>query len=227
VLAAVLRAPGPPSAFSLEEVQMPVMSADDVLVRVRACGVSYRDVVERNGVYRRDVTYPLISGLEISGEVEAVGPQVLGLSPGDRVCTKAFASCGQCRYCRSGRETTCRSRRPVRGGYGQYAAIPQDAVVRTPADMPFEISCLLGPGAGVAINAIRDTARVSLGETVLVTGASGGVGLPAVQLAKMAGARVIAVTRSAAKAEMLREAGADEIMSAWEGEDFAPKVRTW
>ncbi|MDB5444839.1 MAG: zinc-binding dehydrogenase family oxidoreductase [Phenylobacterium sp.] len=224
LLAAVLRAPGPPSVFSFEEAPTPAITEDEVLVRVRACGVSYRDVLERNGTYKRDVVFPLIPGLEISGEVEAVGAAVRDLAAGDRVCTKAFASCGDCRYCRTGRETTCRRRRPVRGGYSQYAAIPQDAVVRTPPDMAFEISCVLGPGAGVALNAVRDTARVALGETVLVTGATGGVGLPAVSLSRLAGARVICMTRSEAKRGLLIEAGAHEVLVAPEGVDFSAAV---
>jgi acryloyl-coenzyme A reductase len=210
--AAVLHAAGGPDAFRLEDVPTPRPGRDEVLVRVRAAGVSYRDVVERNGTYRRDVTFPLIIGLEIAGEVVEVGADVRDLKPGDRVCSKAFSACGRCRYCRSGRETTCRQRRPVRGGYAQYACLPQDVWVRTPDDMPFEVSCSLGPGAGVALNALRDSAHVQMGETVLVTGATGGVGLPAVQLARAAGARVIALTRSVDKAEALREAGAHEVV---------------
>ena len=202
---------------------MPNVGADDVLVRVKACGVSYRDVVERNGTYKRDVSFPLIIGLEIAGVVERVGDLVTALKPGDHVCSKAFSSCGACRYCRTGRETTCLKRKPVRGGYAEYVALPQDAFVEIPKTLPFEAACSLGPGAGVALNAVRDTAKVQIGETVLVTGATGGVGLPSVQIAKLAGARVIAVTRSADKAEMLRRADADDmIMSSG---DFSKDVR--
>lgn len=224
MLAAVLHGPGAPDAFRIEDVPKPDIGPDDVLVRVRACGVSYRDVVERNGTYRRDVSYPLIIGLEIAGTIEAIGAMVQDLAIGDRVCTKAFSSCGRCRLCRNGRETTCAKRRPVRGGYAEFVALPQDAVVRTPADMPFEMSCSLGPGAGVAINAIRDTAKLQIGETVLVTGATGGVGAPAVQVARAAGARIIAVTRSASKRAMLEAIGVSDVILA-DGEDFAPQVR--
>lgn len=223
--AAVLHAPGPPDAFVMEEVPIPAVGADDVLVRVKACGVSYRDVVERNGTYRRDTSFPAILGLEISGIVEAVGAGVLDLAAGDHVCTKAFISCGRCSLCRSGRETTCQRRAPVRGGYAEYVALPQDAVVRVPGSIAFEVSCSLGPGAGVALNALRDTAKVTIDETVLVTGATGGVGVPSVQIAKAAGARVIAVTRSAGKHEFLKRIGADEVVVAGDGEDFAPMVK--
>lgn len=222
--AAVLHAAGSAEAFRLEDVPVPTPGHGEVLVRVRACGVSYRDVVERNGIYRRDVVFPLIIGLEIAGEVVETGAGVIALKPGDRVCSKAFSACGQCRYCRTGRETTCRQRRPTRGGYAQFACLPQDVWVRTPDDMPFEVSCSLGPGAGVALNALRDTAHVQMSETVLVTGATGGVGLPAVQLGRAAGARVIALTRSADKAGVLRAAGAEVVVMEPDG-GFAGQVK--
>ncbi|MEX1147034.1 MAG: zinc-binding dehydrogenase [Sphingomonadales bacterium] len=222
--AAVLYEAGPPSAFRLEDVAVPEPGDDDVLVRVMACGVSYRDVVERNGTYRRDVSFPLVIGLEISGTVERTGARVHGLKPGDRVCSKAFSSCGHCRYCRTGRETTCLDRKPVRGGYAQYVALPQDAWVRTPDSLPFEISCSLGAGAGVALNAVRDTAEVRIGDRVLVSGATGGVGLPAVQLAKLAGGHVIALTRSEDKRALLEGAGADDVIVS--SGDFSDAVRT-
>lgn len=223
--AAVLHAPGPPEAFSLEDVPVPRPGEGEVLVRVGACGVSYKDVVERNGVYRRDMSFPIVIGFEIAGTVEATGPGVAGLGVGERVCAKAFSSCGRCRWCRTGRETTCRARRPVRGGYAEYAVLAEDALVPIPAGMAFEVACALGPGAGVALNAVRDVARVALAETVLVTGATGGVGLPAVQLARRAGARVIAVTRDEARRDALVEAGADAVAVIPPDGDFSGAVR--
>lgn len=224
--AAVLHGPGSPDRFVIEDLPVPRPGRDEVLVRVQACGVSYRDVVERNGTYKRDVVYPSVLGLEISGTVVQLGEDVVDLNVGDHVCSKAFISCGRCRLCRTGRETTCRRRMPVRGGYAEYVALPQDAFVRVPASIPFEVSCSLGPGAGVALNALRDTAAVQIGETVLVTGASGGVGVPAVQIAKAAGARVFAVTRGEGKRAFLESIGADEVIVAGEGDDFSKEVRS-
>jgi len=223
--AAVLHGPGPPDSFAIEDVPIPSVGPDDVLVRVAACGVSYRDVVERNGTYKRDVSFPAILGLEISGTVVSIGVDVLDLEIGDRVCTKAFISCGRCRLCRSGRETTCARRAPVKGGYAEYVALPQDAFVKFPETISFESACSLGPGAGVALNALRDTAKVQIGETVLITGATGGVGVPGVQIAKAVGARVIAVTRSEGKRAFLQELGADDVLIAPDGENFAPEAR--
>lgn len=225
MLAAVARHPGPPSVLAIEEVPFPTFGPDEIVVKVGAAGVSYRDIVERNGTYRRDVTFPSIMGIEIAGTVEQVGEGVTRFQPGDRVCTKAFSSCGQCRYCRSGRETTCRQRKVVKGGYAEYVALAEDAAVAIPDDMPFEIACLIGPGAGVALNAVRDTAHVQIGDTVLVTGATGGVGLPAVQIARHAGATVYAVTRSEAKAAMLVEAGAHHVIVQPGGENYGRDLR--
>jgi acryloyl-coenzyme A reductase len=210
--AAVLEAPGGPDAFKLKDVPVPAYGTRDVLVAVRACGVSGRDVAERNGTYKRHVTFPLVIGLEISGVVEAVGSEVTTLRPGDHVATKAFSSCGLCQYCRSGRETSCLKRQPVRGGYAEFTALPEDAVVKIPDSIPFEEACSLGPAVGVALNAVRDTAKVTLGEQVLVTGATGGLGIASIQLARLAGARVIALTRSSAKTAILRDLGADEVV---------------
>jgi acryloyl-coenzyme A reductase len=225
MLAAVLHQAGPPDVFSIEDVPVPAPGAGELLVKVEACGVSYRDVVERNGTYRRDVVFPTIPGLEISGTVVALGPGATGFAPGDHVCTKAFISCGHCRLCRNGRETTCWARRPVRGGYAEYVALPQDAFVRVPGELPFEVSCSLGPGAGVALNAVRDVAKVRIGETVLVTGASGGVGMPAVQIARASGARVIAVSRSEEKRALLERLGAHEVIVDPTGRAFAEEAR--
>jgi NADPH:quinone reductase-like Zn-dependent oxidoreductase len=222
---AVLNRPGPPSVFEIEEVAQPQAGPGEVVVRVERCGVSGRDLVERDGTYRRDVSYPLTIGIEIAGSVAEVGPGVDTLAVGDRVCTKAFSSCGHCRLCRSGRESTCARRQPVRGGYGEYARLAADAVVATPAELAPDQACSLGPAAGVALNAVRDTARVQLGETVLVSGASGGVGSAAVQLAKLAGARVIALTRSVEKEAALREDGAEEVVVDQGREETGERLR--
>jgi len=222
--AAILPRTGPPDVFQIIDVPVPECGPGDVLVEVMASGVSSRDIAERNGTYRRDVVLPLIIGLEIAGIVRAVGNQVTSLEVGDHIATKAFSSCGTCRYCRTGRETTCLDRQPVRGGYGQFTALAEDACVKIPDSIPFEAACSLGPAAGVAMNAVRDTARVSMGETVLVSGASSGVGLFAVQLAALAGAHVIALSRDRAKVDFLRGLGAQEVVVIGENGKFAHQV---
>lgn len=224
--AMVMREQGPPSVLKLENIDIPVPAPDEVLVKVGAVGVSYHDVVERNGVYQRGLTFPRIMGYEIAGTVERIGALVTTLKPGDRVCSKAVSSCGLCRYCRNGMETACRKRKGVRGGYAEYAAVAEEAMVKIPDSLPYRIACQLGAATGVALNAVRDVARVNLTDTVLVTGASGGLGLPTIEIAKLAGAKVIALTRSEAKRAPLIEAGADHVVIANEQGDFAKEVMT-
>lgn len=223
--AVVMRMTGGPEVLQIEEVPVPEPAPDEVLVRVQAVGVSYHDVVQRNGTMRRHTHLPMIPGYEISGIVERAGALVRGLAPGDAICTKAFASCGLCRFCRTGMETSCLSRRPVHGGYAEFVALPGEACLPVPPGMDPAIACMLGATTGVALNAVRDVGALRLGESVLVTGASGGVGLAAVEIARLCGGRVIALTRSAAREGTLRAAGADEVVVAGEGAPFWQEVQ--
>ncbi|CAH1696393.1 Zinc-binding dehydrogenase [Hyphomicrobiales bacterium] len=223
--AVVMRELGAPSVLKIEDIPIPAVQPEEVLVKVGAVGVTYHDVVQRNGTMRRHTELPIILGYEIAGTVERLGERVSHLKVGDRICTKAFHSCGRCRLCRNGMETACERRQPVHGGYAEYAALPEEVCAVIPADMPFEIACMLGPSTGVALNAVRDTGKVRIGETVLVTGASGGVGLPTIEIARSAGATVIALSRSHEKSNSLLEAGAHHVVVAAGGADFSKEVQ--
>ncbi len=222
--AVVMREQGAPSVLKIEDMPLPVIKPHEVLIKVGATGVSYHDVVERNGAYQRGVHFPMVLGPEIAGTVEQVGDQVRELKPGDRVCCKPFHSCGVCRRCRNGMETACKSRKGTRGGYAEYAAVAEEATVRIPDSLHFHVACWLAGTAGVALNAIRDVARVRLGEHVLVTGASGGLGLPSIEIACAAGAIVIAITRSEAKRAEIEKIGASHVVVAPDGHDFSKDV---
>ncbi len=222
--AVVMHEQGPPSVLQVENVPMPSIKPHEVLIKVGACGVSYHDIVERNGAYQRGVHFPLVLGYEIAGSVEAVGEQVQRLKIGDRVCCKPFFSCGQCRRCRTGMETACKNRKGVRGGYADFVAVAEETLVVIPSSLSYENACMIGAATGVALNAVRDTAKVRLGERVLITGASGGLGLPSIEIAKSCGARVIAVTRSASKVAALEESGADHVIVTPENGDFSKQV---
>jgi NADPH:quinone reductase-like Zn-dependent oxidoreductase len=221
--AAVIRAHGAPDVLKIEDMPRPEPGPEQVLVRVGAVGVSYHDVVERNGTYRPEAKFPMVLGYEIAGTVEQLGQRVTSLNVGDRVCCKAHHSCGRCRYCRTGMETACERRRPVHGGYAEYVVLPDEVLVKLDDRIDFARGCMLGPTVGVALNAVRDVAKVRLADTVLVTGASGGLGIPSIELSKAAGATVIALTRSAAKVAELQALGADHVLVA-DGTDFSTDV---
>ncbi len=223
--AAVIHEWGGPSVLQVEDVPEPELTSDGVLIRVEACGIAYHDVVQRNGAMKRGTTLPMILGYEVGGIVEAVGSLVTDFQPGDRVCNKPWHSCGNCRYCRTGMETSCVRRRVVHGGYAEKVVFPAEVLVKVPDSLALDSACMLGASAAVALNAVRDVGKIRLGDTILITGASGGVGRPCVELARAAGATVIAISRSAEKVEALISTGAHHVIVAAEGMDFSPQVK--
>ena len=214
--AVVLRAFGDSGNLRLESVPEPTAGAGEVLLRVHACGVCYHDVINRRGHLPR-TSVPAILGHEVAGEVIAVGPGVVGWSIGDRAATLQRLSCGTCATCRSGRPTLCKKDarffgEEIPGGYASFMAAPTAGLGRVPKGLPWEAAATACCTTGTAVHVVRTRGRVRAGETVLVTGASGGVGLSAVQLARLDGARVLAVTSSASKVEALEAAGAHEVI---------------
>jgi D-arabinose 1-dehydrogenase-like Zn-dependent alcohol dehydrogenase len=169
---------------------------------------------------------PVVTGHELSGEVVEVGAGA-AFAVGERVCAVHRPPCGACDDCRAGQETRC-SRAvhafglTVDGSYAELVLAHADALVRMPPEVPFEKAAFLHCTAAVALRALRERARVQAGEWVLVTGASGGVGIHALQLARLLGARVIAVTSHERKAAALLRHGADEVVVT--GGDFQREV---
>ena len=228
--AMIVDRPGPPSVLRCETVADPTPGRRDVVIRVARCGVCFHDVVVRNGTLRRGVVMPCIPGHEIAGTVVAVGADVTLFRPGDRVATaQRFHICGKCKFCRSGRETLCAEHKflgdvGMFGGYAEFVAVEEDNVAAVPDNVPFDHAAIAACTIGTILNAIREVGNVQPGERVLVTGAGGGLGMHSVQLAKLAGAEVIALTTSPEKAEAVREMGADTVVVGKRGEDFSAMV---
>ncbi len=226
--AVVLHAFGGPEELKVEELPRPTAGPGEALVRVRACGVCHLDLIVRSGMRSR-ATLPRIIGHELSGEIVEVGPGVKGLSPGDRVASFNFQACGECLWCRRGRSSLCVHLKGDigqgrDGGYSEYASLPGANLVRIPGALPFEHACLAACCFAPPYKAIRRVGRIRPGESVVVTGASGGLGMAAIQIAKKCGARTIAITASPSKAEQVKAAGADEVIVTREG-SFGDEVR--
>jgi NADPH:quinone reductase len=181
------RQPGGPETLELDEIPEPAAGPGQVRVAVRACGVNFPDLLLIQDLYQVKLPRPFAPGSEISGVVDAVGTGVVGLSVGDRVLMS-----------------------PVRGGMAEKVVGPAANCWRIPDAMPFDEAAALLLTYGTAHHALKDRARLEPGETLLVLGAAGGVGLAAVQLGKAMGARVIAAASSAPKLALAREHGADE-----------------
>ena len=229
--AMVVTKPGGPEALVLTEVPVPDMRPNDVLIKVEACGVCFHDVVTRNGVLKRGIQLPLIPGHEVAGVVERVGPLVRDFKSGDRVTTvQRRHICGSCRYCRSGRETSCNEREflgdmGINGGYSEFVCVEDDNVTIVPEGVSFDQAAIAACAIGTELNAIRDVAHVQVGDKVLITGAGGGLGIHGIQIARMAGGFVVAVTTSESKARIIKDAGAHEVIVTGRGEDFSPAVK--
>ena len=217
--AIVIREPGPVENLLLSEIEEPQPAAGQVLVRVKAAGVCHRDLLDRQGKYPF-MKRPVVTGHEFAGEVAELGPSVdakWGLKVGTRVTNLHRAPCGDCGPCRAGDETYCvGSLRSfgltVDGGYAEWVAADAGALVAVPDAVPLEQAAFLHCTAAVALRALRSRARVRAGETVVITGASGGVGIHAIQVARILEAKVIAITSKAYKAEALKAAGAHEVV---------------
>ncbi|MCH8184481.1 MAG: alcohol dehydrogenase catalytic domain-containing protein [Chloroflexi bacterium] len=218
--ALVLTEPGEEPSVALKEVGSPALGPHDVLVEVAACGFCYHDVAVMRGVLRRGVKPEVVLGHEISGRVAETGSAVTTVAAGDTVVAALTIFCGECSRCRQGSEYRCLSGKGVGhgvdGGFAQMVALPETSVVAVPQGLRPEDSALLACPIGVALRALEDVARLKPGETVLVTGAGGGLGVHAVQVASALGARVLAVTTSPQKVEPLEGLAIAEVVLAGE-----------
>lgn len=213
-----------------KDVPRPVPGEGEALIRVGACAPDQFDLTVRDGKFP-SAKAPLILGHEISGVIEAVGPGVADFACGMRVTSTLYLTCGRCRHCRNGRETICENfigylgiHTP--GGYAEYTKVPAVNLAMIPDDLSFAEASILANAIGTPYHALTQRARLRPGEHIVVTGAGGGVGLHAVQLARMMGALVMAVDLGTAKLEAARANGADMAVDAGEV-DFADAAVDW
>lgn len=214
--AIILEQTGGPENLQYKEVETPKPGDRHVLLKVHACAVCYRDIVDRVGRFPF-IQLPTVPGHEFAGEVVEVGPGVTHLRKGDRVINQLHRRCGYCRPCLSGKSMHCENAPDffgvtAWGGYAEYVAVHELALVKVPDDIPLNIASTIMCTAGTSLQAMRGRGGLQAGEKVVITGASGGVGMAAIQIAKILGAHVIAVTGSEKKKAMLEQAGADEVI---------------
>ncbi len=202
--AVVVDAPGGPEAARVREVDSPTPALGEVLIRVAACGMCGHDQADRMGLTKAPL--PGILGHEIAGTVVALGDCVRHVTVGDRVAVKQFSYCGRCRDCFAGRDVDCAFRAFTYGGYAELVAVPEVAVLPVPEHVALTDAAVAACALGSCVQALDGIARLRSGETVVVTGAGGGLGLHGLQAAKARGATVIAVTSSAAKTGVLTAA---------------------
>jgi NADPH2:quinone reductase len=190
---------GGPEVLQLVDLPTPTPKPNEAVVQIKAAGVNFIDVYFREGRYPAPL--PLTLGQEASGIVTAAGAEVTNVAAGDRV---AYTG--------------------VHGAYAEYAAVPADRLVRVPDDLDFQPAAAAMLQGMTAHYLTHSTYPVQRGETALVHAAAGGVGLLLVQMCKHRGARVIGTAGSEAKAQLARDAGADEVIIYTE-QDFETETR--
>lgn len=190
----------------------PVAGDRDVVLRVRAASLNYHDVFTRRGMPGIKIPMPAIMGLDVAGDIVALGPGVDGWKVGDRVLGDPI-----------NRVEGGLTGETVHGGLAEYCRLRAHQLIRIPDGVRFEEAAALPCAYGTARRMMVTKGRVAPGEKVLILGASGGVGVCCVQLAKLAGATVVAATSSADKATRLRALGADDIID-YAQEDFVGAV---
>lgn len=194
-----VQAPGGPEQMTLTDVPAPAPGPGQALVRIAACGVNFIDVYFRSGLYKADL--PITLGSEAAGTVEAVGPGVSEVSPGDRV---AYAM--------------------VRGAYAEYAVVPAAQLVAIPGGLDFPSAAAAMLQGMTAHYLTHSTRPLAAGDTCLVHAAAGGAGRLVAQMAKARGARVFGTVSSEEKARAARESGVDEAID-YTTSDFAAEVK--
>jgi propanol-preferring alcohol dehydrogenase len=198
------------SPLQEQDVDVPSVGTNDVLIRVRAAGICHSDAHYRAGVSAVR-NFPITLGHEIAGTIERVGGAVRNFQPGDRVCIHYLVTCGVCVFCRAGNEQFCATGEMIGkdrdGGYAEFIAVPERSVFRLPGEIPFEEGAILMCSSATSLHALNK-ARLRAGETVAVFGA-GGLGISAIQLAFHLGARnAFAVDINPEKLRLARRFGA-------------------
>jgi NADPH:quinone reductase-like Zn-dependent oxidoreductase len=204
---------GDPSVIRVGEQPTPAPGPGEVRLLVGAAALNHLDLWVRRGL-PIEISMPHIGGSDVAGVVDELGAGVSGVGVGDRVVADPSLACGECEWCRAGEEPLCAEYRILgehtQGGFAEYVVVPAANLYPIPDDYPMETAAAAPLVFLTAWRGLVTRGRLRAGESVLITGASGGVATAAVQLAKHLGARVYAVTTGASEARV-RALGADVV----------------
>ena len=226
--AVIFREHGGTHKLSYEDFPTPTIGPKEVLVQVKACALNHLDIWIREGNPAYPMPLPHILGSDVAGIVEQVGSHTEGVTVGQRVCISPGMSCWHCDACLAGRDNFCRSYgilgAMVHGGYAEYVKVPFRNVLPIPGSLSFEQAAAFPLVSVTASHMLFALAGLQHGETVLIMGAGSGVGMMAVQMAKLAGARVITTVGSEDKIPKAVALGADAVINHAK-ETVAERVR--
>jgi NADPH:quinone reductase-like Zn-dependent oxidoreductase len=204
---------GGPDTLRVQDVPDPVIGAEEILVRVRACALNHLDIFVREGIPALKTPLPFWTGCDIAGDVAEVGAAVKTVKVGDRVAVNPNLTCGRCEFCIQGEDSLCLQYgilgEHVPGGLAELVKVRGDNVLPLPSHVSYEDAASFILTNMTAWRMVVTQGRVRAGQDVLILGVGGGVSSTAVQIAKLCGARVIVTSSSDAKLDRARQLGAD------------------
>lgn len=219
---------GPNQPLKIEDVPVPEIKDDEILVKVAACGVCHTDMHYIDHGVPTFKKPPLILGHEPSGTVEKAGANVKNFKEGDRVLLPAVLTCGHCEFCRTGRENICQTMimfgNNIDGAYAEYVAAPAKDTFHLPDELPLEEASIIADAISTPYHAVKNRAEVRAGDTVAVVGC-GGVGINTVQIAAAVGGSVIAIDVQKGKLDWAKKLGAVATVNPKEVENVGKAVR--
>ena len=225
--AAIFREHGGIEQLEIAELPRPVAGTGEVVLRVRAAAMNHLDLWVRRGLPGVNIPLPHVGGSDIAGEVAGFGAGVDGWKTGARVVVNPGLWDGTCEWCLKGEHSLCVNYRiigeHIDGGFAEYVVVPAANLLSIPDDFSFEEAAAVPLVFLTAWRALITQARLRAGESVLILGASGGAASAGIQIAKLTGAKVYAVTSSEEKAERARRLGADVIINRTVG-DFSKEI---
>ena len=226
--AILFRQHGGPEVLTYSEVPTPTLESNEVLVELKAAALNNLDLSIRRGIPSWPTPLPHIPGSDGAGVVAEVGSGVSERKIGERVLIAPGLSCGNCSACRTGDDNVCSTYHALgtkeHGTYAEFVKLPASNIFPIPEGLSFEEAASVPVVFLSAWHMLVGLAKVQAGECVLVHGAGSGVGIAAIQIAKMLDARVITTSRSNEKLEMAKQLSADETVN-YQTTDFVPEVR--
>ncbi|MCC7430022.1 zinc-binding dehydrogenase [bacterium] len=218
---------GGTEVLSVDEIPLPNVEDDKILVKIKATSLNHLDLWVRKGMPGLPITFPRILGCDGSGTVEKVGKLVTGFSEGERVLLQPGISCGFCSFCLCGEDHYCKnykiSGEHCDGFNAEFVNVPPQNLVKIPASMTFEEAAAIPLVFQTSYEMLVRKAKIKAGETVLVLGAGSGIGSSAIQIAKVFGAKVITTVGSESKFGFAKKLGADFVVN--HSENFVKSVR--
>ena len=204
-------------AMELSEIETPQIHKDEILLKVKACGVCQTDLkIFKGEIPPPIVTLPHVPGHEVAGEIVNVGDKVTGIRKGGAGVLYIYVACHKCEWCLSGQENLCPDLKRIGfelpGGYAQYVCAPSYAFCPIDPKIPFEEMAILTDAVATSYRAVNILAQVKAGQDILIVGA-GGLGIHGVQIAKLCGARVLVADRREMALRLAKQFGADFLIN--------------